>query len=70
METLCSEYLLERSGLEVKLHNTVGVLVANKDFLFFFLFRALPEAYGDFQARDPIGDTAAGLSHSHSHIRS
>ena len=41
-------------------------------FLFFFfffvfcLFRAAPEGYGGSQARDLIGETAAGLCHSHS----
>ena len=37
---------------------------------FFFLFRAVPPAYGGCQARGPIGATAAGLHHSHSNIRS
>ena len=36
----------------------------------FLLFRAAPAAYGSFQARGPIGVTAAGLRHSHSHARS
>ena len=37
-------------------------------FLFVcLLFRAAPVAYGGSQARGPIGDTAAGYSHSHSH---
>ena len=31
---------------------------------FFLLFRATPVAYGDSQARGPIGATAAGLHHS------
>ena len=36
------------------------------DFLsfFLFLFRAAPLAYGDSQARGPIGATAANLHHS------
>ena len=33
---------------------------------FFFLFRAVPRAYGSSQARGQIGPTAAGLHHSHS----
>ena len=42
---------------------------------FFFLvfcpfFRAAPAAFGDSQARDPIGAVAAGLHHSHSNARS
>ena len=41
-------------------------------FVFFFalFFRAAPVAYGSSQARDPIGATAAGLHHSHSHAGS
>ena len=34
-------------------------------FFFFLLFRAAPPAYGDSQARGPIGVLAAGHSHSH-----
>ena len=36
----------------------------------FLLFRATPAAYGSSQARGQIGDTAAGLRHSHSNCRS
>ena len=36
----------------------------------FLLFRAAPVAYGGFQARGPIGATAAGLCHSHSNTGS
>ena len=39
-------------------------------FLFFWLFRAVPEAYGGSQARGPMGAIAASLHHSHSHARS
>jgi len=35
-------------------------------FFFFGLFRAAPVAYGDSQARGPIGAVAAGLRQSHS----
>ena len=35
---------------------------------FFLLFRAAPVAYGNSQARDQIGATAASLSHSHSNM--
>ena len=35
-----------------------------------FLVRAAPAAYGDSQARGPIGTVAAGLHHSRSHIAS
>ena len=38
--------------------------------IYFLLFRAAPVAYGSSQARDPIGATAAGLHHSHSHAGS
>ena len=38
--------------------------------LFILLFRAVPTAYGDSQARGRIGATAAGLYHSHSNTRS
>ena len=37
---------------------------------FFFLFRAVPTAYGGSQARGLIGATAAGLCHRHSNVRS
>ena len=33
----------------------------------FFLFRAIPTAYGSSQARDPIGVAASSLCHSYSH---
>ena len=39
-------------------------------FLFFFLFRATPAAYGSSQARGRIGAAAAGLRHSCSNARS
>ena len=35
-------------------------------YLFVFLFRAAPAAYGCSHARGPIGAAAAGLYHSHS----
>ena len=39
--------------------------------VFFFLhFKASPAAYGNSQARGPIGAVAAGLYHSHSNARS
>ena len=34
--------------------------------MFFLLFRAIPAAYGSFQARGEIQGPSAGLSHSHS----
>ena len=34
----------------------------------FFLFRDAPAAYGSFQARARIRDTAASHSHSHMHL--
>ena len=41
-------------------------------FFFFslFVFRATPVAYGDSQARGPIGAVAPGLHHSHSNTGS
>ena len=39
-------------------------------FFFFFLFRAVPEAYGGSQARGRMGVTAAGLHHRHSNTGS
>ena len=39
-------------------------------FFFFCLFRAVPEAYGDSQARGRIGALAASLHHSHSNAQS
>ena len=42
----------------------------NEHFFFFGLFRATPTVYGGSQARGPIGATAAGLHHSHSHAGS
>ena len=41
-----------------------------KFFFFFSLFGAAPMAYGDSQARGPIGGVTAGLCHSHSNSRS
>ena len=38
--------------------------------IFFLLFRAVPTAYGDSQARGPVEATAAGLHQSHSNARS
>ena len=35
-------------------------------FFFFCLFKATPAAYGDCQARGPIGAVATGLRNSHS----
>ena len=37
---------------------------------FFLLFRAVPAALGDSQARGLIGAVAAGLRHSHSNLGS
>ena len=39
-------------------------------FFFFFLSRAVPAAYGSFQARGQIRATAAGLHHNHRNIES
>ena len=39
-------------------------------FLYFYLLRATPTAYGSSQARGLIGAVAAGLHHSHSNVRS
>ena len=37
---------------------------------YFWLFRAIPEAYGGSQTRGQIGAVATGLHHSHSYARS
>ena len=37
---------------------------------FFFLFTAIPVAYGSSRAGGPIGAIAAGLRYSHSNMRS
>ena len=42
------------------------VIPLSHDF-FFFLFRAVPGAYANSQARDRLGAADAGLCHSHSH---
>ena len=42
----------------------------NKCCNFFFLFRAVPVAYGNSQATGPIRAAAAGLQHSHSNAGS
>ena len=39
-------------------------------FYHFFSFKGQPAAYGSSRARGCIRATAAGLCHSHSHIRS
>ena len=39
-------------------------------YLFVFLFRAAPTAYGDSQASGPIRAAAASLPHSHSNAGS
>ena len=39
-------------------------------YVFIWLFRATPSAYGGSQARGRIGATAAGLYHSHSNTGS
>ena len=41
-----------------------------KKHLFILLFRAVPVAYGGFQAGGLIGATAASLHHRHSNTRS
>ena len=40
--------------------------VFNLFYYYFLPLRATPMAYGDSQARDPVGASAAGLHHSHS----
>ena len=49
-----------------------GVTADNslKLFLLFYFFRATPVAYGSSQARDQIGASATGHSHSHSKVGS
>ena len=41
-----------------------------KPFFFFFLFRTVPAAYENSQARGLIGATAASLHHSHRNLGS
>ena len=52
-----SEYLSEPLG-------------KNRFIIFFFFFKAAPEAYGSSQARAWIKAVAAGLHHSHSNVGS
>ena len=47
-------------------HNIILIYL----FIYVFLFRATPAAYGSSQARGQIGATAADLRHSHSNTRS
>ena len=62
-----SQILSRLMILELPLwRNTIG----GSFFLFLFLFRAAPMAYGGSQARGRMGATAAGLHHSHSHAGS
>ena len=50
-----------------ELHNDLGTLLSdNSFFVRFWFFRA----YGSYQARGPIGTTAAGQHHSRSHMGS
>ena len=56
--------------LEVKFLEYPSITLSPGFFLFFFLFRAQPAAYGGSQARGQIGASAAILRHSHSHARS
>ena len=52
------------------LGNTLLISVLSTFFLFFFLFRAAPRAYGSSQARGLIEATAASLHHYHSNMGS
>ena len=50
---------------------TLPLTMSNfQNSFFFFLFKATPMAYGNFQAMGWIGATAAGLYHSHSNAES
>ena len=46
----------------------LGAKIQPLFFFFFCFFRATPAAYGDSQARGPIGAAAASLYQSHSHV--
>ena len=54
----------------------VDLIFGTKDILFvcflsffpFFFFKAAPLAYGDSQARGPIGAAASGLRQSSAHL--
>ena len=52
------------------LHFTLALLFIYFYYYYFFFSRAAPAAYGGSQARGGIEAVAAGLHHSHSHIRS
>ena len=58
----------------VFLHGLVQFSELTSFFFFFFFgflsFRAVPVAYGGFQARGPTGAVAAGLRQSHSNVGS
>ena len=47
-----------------------ALLPQTPSFFLFLFFTAVPVAYGISQAMGQIGDTAAGLHHSHSHLGS
>ena len=55
-------FLLEHSEMQGSVISPQLLLL----FFFFWLFRGSPGAYGSSQPGGPIGDTAAGLHHSHS----
>ena len=67
---------LYQSHIFILLDSDINVLVASLKnnhkvfFIFFFLFRATPAAYGASRARGGIGAAAAGFRHSHSNARS
>ena len=48
-----------------KVESIMGRKFAMEGNIFFFLFRAIPSAYGGSQARGQTGAAAAGLCHSH-----
>ena len=62
---LC-QFLLYSKGTQSYIEIHIPFLFFFFFFFFFCFFRATPAAYGGFQARGPIRDTAVGLYHSHS----
>ena len=63
----CSNIFLVLVSLLI-LASFISCLFFLKSYLFIYLFRATPEAFGCSQAKGQIGAVAAGLHHSHSNV--
>ena len=76
VEPSCTSAVTQAAAVRFLTHcTTVGTPPGPPPFLFFFfsffwLFRAIPTAYGRSQARGQIRVIAASLCHSHSNARS